>query len=63
MLCLIFDSFTMFNIEKVHPHEYIEYGDIYRENMEARLKKDESSGNDWEGKHKIKKAMQNNADC
>ena len=62
MLCLIFDSFTMFNIEKVHPHEYIEYGDIYRENMEARLKKDKSSGNDWEGKHKIKKAMQI-ADC
>ena len=63
MLCLIFDSFTMFNIEKVHPHEYIEYGDIYRENMEARLKKDKSSGNYWEGKHKMKKAMQNSADC
>ena len=49
MLCLIFDSFTMFNIEKVHPHEY---GDIYRENMEARLKKDKSSGRYWRGKHK-----------
>ena len=47
MLCLISDSFTMFNIEKVHPHEY---GNIYRENMEARLKKDKSSGNYWEGK-------------
>ena len=59
MLCLISDSSTIFNIEKVHPHEY---GDIYRENMEARLKKDESSGNYWRGKHKIKKAMQI-ADC
>ena len=59
MLCLIYDSFTMFNIGKVHPHEY---GDTYRENMEARLKKDESSGNYWREKHKIKKAMQI-ADC
>ena len=55
MLCLISDSFTIFNIEKVHPHEY---GDIYRENMEARLKKDKSSGNYWRRKHKMEKAMQ-----
>ena len=56
MLCLVPDSFTMFNIEKVHQHDY---GDIYRENMEARLNKDKSSGYYWRGKHKMKKAMQN----
>ena len=51
------------SISKKCIHTNIEYGDIYRENMDARLKEDESSGNDLEGKHKMKKVMQNNADC